>query len=53
MTKPLTQQELIEAIRRNKVNAADTRFDEQMRGMFRKVVRARERQLADLMEQAA
>lgn len=44
----MTKQELIEAIRRNKVNAADNRFDAQMRGMFRKVVRARERQLAEM-----
>lgn len=41
----MTREEITAAIQRNKVNAADTRFDAHMRSMFRKVVRKLEREL--------
>lgn len=37
--------DILAAIQRNKVLAQDSRFDAQMRGMFRKVARSLERQL--------
>lgn len=41
----MTREEIIAAIARNKINARDTRFDEQMRSMFRKAVRKLEKEL--------
>ncbi|SES08052.1 hypothetical protein [Sphingobium sp. YR768] len=45
MTNPRTTDELVAAIRRNEVNALDSRFDAQMRAMFRRSVASLRREL--------